>query len=132
MGLISDLFTWWNGATLSTKLYTSARGQYVGEDEHRNRYYQDSSGKGTAGRPRRWVIYEGLAEASKVPPDWFGWLHYTVDTPPTEETYQPRPWQKPHRENMTGTPLAYHPPGSLVGDMRRPKSDGDYQRWKAE
>ena len=87
MGLISDLFTWWNGATLSTRLYTNARGQFVGEDEHGNRYYQDLSGKGPAGPPRRWVIYEGLAEASKVPPEWFGWLHYTVDTPPTEETY---------------------------------------------
>lgn len=132
MGLISDLFTWWHGATLSTKLYTNARGQFVGEDEHGNRYYQDSNGKGPAGRPRRWVIYEGLAEASKVPPEWFGWLHYTVDTPPTEETYHPRSWQKPHRENMTGTPLAYHPPGSLIGEMRRPKADGDYQPWKAE
>jgi NADH:ubiquinone oxidoreductase subunit len=132
MGLISDLFTWWHGATLSTRLYTNARGQFVGEDENGNRYYQDSSGKGPAGCPRRWVIYEGLAEASKVSPDWFGWLHYIVDTPPTEETYHPRSWQKPHTENMTGTPLAYHPPGSLIGEIRRPKADGDYQPWKAE
>ena len=46
MGLISDLFTWWHGATLSTKLYTNARGQFVGEDDRGNRYYQEpASGK---------------------------------------------------------------------------------------
>lgn len=50
MGLISDLFTWWNGATLSTRLYTNARGVFVGEDDQGNRYYQDAGGKGTAGR----------------------------------------------------------------------------------
>ena len=132
MSLISDLFTWWNGATLSTRLYTNARGKFVGEDDRGNRYYQDAKGKGTAGRPRRWVIYKGYAEASKVSPDWFGWLHYTVDTPPAEDAYHARPWQKPHVENMTGTTLAYHPPGSLVGELRLPKSDGDYQPWSAE
>ena len=132
MGLFNDLFTWWHEATLSTKLYTNSRGQLVGEDDHGNRYYEDPNNKGPADRPRRWVIYKGLAEASKVPPDWFGWLHYTVDTPPTEEVYHPRPWQKPHVENMTGTPLAYRPPGSLVGEMRRPKGDGEYQPWNAE
>ena len=35
-------------------------------------------------RKRRWVIYNGYAEASKVPPDWHGWLHYTFDEPPTD------------------------------------------------
>ncbi len=132
MGWFNDLFTWWHEATLSTKLYTNARGRFVGEDEGGNRYYEDTGGKGPAGKPRRWVIYKGLAEASKVPPEWFGWLHYIVDTSPPEESYHPRPWQKPHVENMTGTPLAYRPPGSLVGEMRRPKADGDYQPWRAE
>jgi NADH:ubiquinone oxidoreductase subunit len=132
MGLISDIFTWWNGATLSTRLYTNRHGQFVGEDDRGNRYYQDSRGLGPAGKPRRWVIYKGYAEASKVSPDWFGWLHYVTDTPPDEEAYHAKPWQKPHTENMTGTSLAYRPPGSLTGEMRRPKSDGDYQPWNAE
>ena len=50
--------------------------------------------------------YHGYAEASTVPPSWHGWLHHTVDIPPTQENYKPRPWQKPHRPNMTGTPGA--------------------------
>ncbi|MGO9486423.1 MAG: NADH:ubiquinone oxidoreductase subunit NDUFA12 [Rhodomicrobium sp.] len=132
MGLISDIFTWWNGATLSTRLYTNRHGKLAGEDEQGNRYYEDPRRLGPAGKPRRWVIYKGYAEASKVPPDWYGWLHYITDTPPDEEAYHARPWQKPHVENYTGTPLAYHPPGSLLGEMRRPKADGDYQPWNAE
>jgi NADH:ubiquinone oxidoreductase subunit len=36
-----------------------------------------------------------------VPPSWHGWLHHTVDTPPTQESYKPHPWQKPHRPNLT-------------------------------
>jgi len=64
MGLISDIFTWWNGPTLSTRLYTKKYGKFAGEDERGNRYYEDSRGIGPAGKPRRWVIYNGYAEAS--------------------------------------------------------------------
>jgi NADH:ubiquinone oxidoreductase subunit len=78
------------------------------------------------------VIYAGVAEPSMVPPDWHGWLHQTVDTPPTEETYEPRPWQKPHRANMTGTPAAYRPKGSILSDTRRPAATGDYEAWQPE
>jgi NADH:ubiquinone oxidoreductase subunit len=132
MGIWSDIFTWWNGATLSTKRYTAKKGDYVGEDDAGNRYYQDKSGAGPAGSPRRWVIYKGEADASKVPPEWYGWLHYIVDTPPTMEDYQARPWEKPHLPNQTGTPNAYRPPGSLAGQGRRPRTQGDYQPWQAE
>ena len=71
----------------------------VGEDEFGNRYYRTRGGKidPTLGFERRWVIYNGYAEASTVPPSWHGWMHHTVDMPPTEENYQPRAWQKPHR-----------------------------------
>ena len=51
---------------------------------------------GPLGVPRRWVVYKDLAEASKVPPEWHGWLHNTVDTLPGDETYEAKPWQKPH------------------------------------
>lgn len=133
MGILSDIFTWWNGATLATKLYTASHGVFVGEDDGGNRYYEDKSGKGPSGKPRRWVIYKGYADASKVPADWFGWLHYITDAPPNAEDYHPKPWQKPHLENLTGTPNAYRPPGSLLRqDPRRPRTDGDYQPWEAE
>ena len=61
-------FTWWNGATFGTLLTTSLYGEFVGEDEFGNRYYR-SKGKidPAFGRERRWVIYNGLVEASKLP-----------------------------------------------------------------
>jgi NADH:ubiquinone oxidoreductase subunit len=78
---------------------------------------------------RRWVIYNGYAEASVIPPSWHGWIHHTVDTPPTKEQYRPWAWQKPHRPNPTGTPDAQRPTGSTLAQGRRPKATGDYKAW---
>jgi len=49
--------------------------------------------------------------------------------PPTQESYTPREWQKPHRPNLTGTPGAYRPPGSTLAQGRRPRATGDYKAW---
>lgn len=126
------LFTWWNGQTFGTQLWTWMRGELVGEDEFGNRYYRTRGGKldPALGFDRRWVIYNGYAEPSKVPPGWHGWLHHTHDLPPTEENYQLRPWEKPHRANLTGTPAAYRPSGSLLAQNRRPRATGDYRPWR--
>ena len=78
---------------------------------------------------RRWVVYNGIAEASRVPPTWHGWLHHTVDVPSAHEKLTPRPWWKPHRPNLTGTPGAHRPTGSTLAQGRRPKATGDYKAW---
>lgn len=126
MKFLLEFFTWWNGQTLGTRFFTWRKGERVGEDGFGNVYYRERQGR------RRWVIYNGLADASRVPPDWHGWLHYTVDTPPTEENYTPREWQKPHRPNMTGTPQAYRPAGSILTPASRPDATGDYEAWRPE
>jgi NADH:ubiquinone oxidoreductase subunit len=127
-------FTWWNGQTLGTQLWTWLYGELVGEDEFGNRYFRTKGGKidRTLGFERRWVIYNGIAEASAVPPSWHGWLHHTVDLPPTEEKVTPRPWWKPHRPNLTGTPGAHRPTGSTLAQGRRPRATGDYKPWRPE
>lgn len=132
MGIFSEIFCWWGGNTWGTRLFTLRKGHRVGTDEFGNTYYVQRSGVGPLGVPRRWVIYKNLAEASQVPPDWHGWLHYTVDTPPTEEKYTPKPWQKPHRMNMTGTREAWRPSGSILAAAQRPKATGDYKPWRPE
>ncbi len=126
MRFLLEFFTWWNGQTLGTRFFTWRKGELVGEDASGNKYYRERDGK------RRWVVYNGLADASRVSPDWHGWLHYTVDTPPTEEDYTPRDWQKPHKANMTGTPQAYRPAGSILTPAERPSATGDYDAWKPE
>ena len=132
MGIFSEIFSWWGGNTWSNRIYTGLRGRHVGTDDMGNRYYEQSKGVGPVGKPRRWVIYKNLAEASFIPPGWHGWMHYTTDVPPTDETYKPRPWEQPHKPNMTGTAQAYHPPGSLLGHIKRPKGTGNYQPWTPE
>lgn len=82
MKLLLQIFTWWNGQTIGTRFHTWRHGQRVGEDEFGNVYYQ--GGTDSEGRTRRWVIYNGPAEASAIPPGWHGWMHHRTDvSPPT-------------------------------------------------
>jgi NADH:ubiquinone oxidoreductase subunit len=124
--LLLRIFTWWNGATIGTLWFTWRKGRLVGTDEAGNRYYQ-------ANVPplgdRRWVVYSGVAEASRIPPGWHGWIHHTVDAPPPAENYLPREWQKPPQPNLTGTPAAYHPEGSTLGRGHRKKPLREYEPW---
>jgi len=122
MRFILRLITWWHGQTLGTQLFTWRRGQRVGEDDQGNVFYQTPDGK------RRWVIYNGEAEASRVTPDWHGWLHHTWDKPPTESPPRRKAWEKPHEENLTGTPAAYVPKGSLKA-AGGPAPRRDYDAW---
>ena len=101
--------TWW-------------RGRLVGEDTQGNKYYEDKK-KTRYGKPRRWVIYKGYPEASKVPPDWHGWLHFTISEPP--ECQNRYPWEKEHLPNLTGTSYAHQPKG-----LRRLIPEKDYEAWK--
>ncbi len=128
---LTHIFTWWNGATLSTRLMTKRRGQFVGEDDFGNTYYRAQGHliDHSVGTERRWVIYRGYADASKVPPGWRAWLCHNAPLPPSEEPYTPRPWERPHQENLTGTTGAYRPRGSQMADGQRPAATGDYVPW---
>ncbi len=124
MLFIKRLFTWWNGQTIGTQLFTWRKGQKVGEDAQGNLYYQSRDGQ------RRWVIYNGECEASRVSPDWHGWLHHTFDAHPGSNALTHKDWEKPHQDNLTGTALAYAPTGSLRAE--RPVSQSDYEAWQPE
>ncbi|MBI2719439.1 MAG: NADH:ubiquinone oxidoreductase subunit NDUFA12 [Rhizobiales bacterium] len=132
MEFLKQLFTWWNGQTLNTRFFTWRKGELVGTDEAGNKYYRASSAIPDSIAERRWVIYNGYAEASAIPPGWHGWMHHRTDTPPSQETYAPRDWQQPHRPNATGTAAAYRPPGSIVGGRPAAVVAPDYQAWKPE
>ena len=124
MYFLKRLLTWWNSQTLGTQLFTARRGVKVGEDAQGNIYYQ------TADAKKRWVIYNGEMEASRVSPDWHGWLHFTWDQPPTKEPLAHKPWEEPHLENLTGTAGAYAPPGSIRRAAPAPRAD--YDAWSPE
>jgi NADH:ubiquinone oxidoreductase subunit len=126
MGLLKRTFTWWHGAGLGTSLFTRFKGVRVGEDAQGNVYFREATG------PKRWVIYKGEPEASRVPPEWHGWLHHTVDLPPTERPALVKVWEKPHEPNLTGTTAAYFPAGSLNAGGQRAKATGDYEAWSPD
>ncbi len=125
MNFLKRLLTWWNSQTLGTQIMTWRRGIKVGEDDQGNVFYQTKGGK------RRWVIYNGECEASRVAPGWSGWLHFTWDQPPTEAPLVRKPWQAPHQENLTGTPAAYAPSGS-IRKSADPVARRDYEAWQPE
>jgi len=124
--------------SLGTRILTWLRGELVGTDSAGNRYYRDKGraplvkGGGRLSREKRWVVYNGVVEASRVPPQWHAWLHHTVDEVPDPMAKPAHPWQKPHLPNLSGTPDAYRPPGSLLMGGFRQKAAGDYEPWKPE
>ena len=121
---LGKLFVWWRDATPGTLVTTWYSGQKVGEDSFGNRYYETKDGK------RRWVIYAGTVEASRVPPEWHGWLHHTFAKPPTVEPLKTQPWETPYEPNLTGTDKAYRPEGSLWSEGKRPPATGDNEAWR--
>ncbi len=124
MDFLKRAVTWWNGQTLNTQLWTARNGVKVGEDDQGNVYYE------TRDKKRRWVIFNGEAEASRVPPEWHGWLHHSWNEPPTKAPLKHKAWEKPHQENLTGTPAAYAPAGSLR--QAAPVARTDYEAWQPE
>lgn len=136
MGFFSKLFTWWDGATIGTLVWSSLNGDHVGTDLAGNKYYRAKKpirkGQPNAGGERRWVIYTGPNDASNVPPEWHGWLHGTFDGVPESRLPPPRAWEADYTPNATGTSAAYRPQGALERGGRRAPASGDYEAWSPD
>ena len=94
----------------------------IGEDQFGNKYYNQKK------TDKRYVIFNGKVEASKIPPMWHAWLHKTTSKPPLKrkKLYE---WQKEHLPNLTGTAFAVKPQGSQLDRGFRQKSAADYESW---
>ena len=125
--LLKFLFTWWNGNTVGTKLYTYLKGKKVGEDYFGNYFYESRD------KRNRWCIYSYQSDASKISPEWNSWLRFTTNSCPKGEamTYE---WQKRFSGNLTGLDGAYKPEilraNKKNEDLDRYQSD--YKAWKPE
>ena len=124
MGILGKIFTWWNGATIGTSLWSSMHGEEVGRDEAGNVYYRHKKDPA-----RRWVIYEGANDGSRVPPNWQAWLRGTIADLPEKAMPPVRKFQQDPVPNLTGTMAAFRPDGALGSGKVRPASTGDYQPW---
>lgn len=93
----------------ATRLYSFFFGTKVGRDEFGNVYYKSKKTLGfKVGKPnteRRWVIYNGFAEPSKVPPTWHIWLHQISD----EVVKNDKDFIESPTPNLTGTQNSYRP-----------------------
>jgi len=124
MGILADIFTWWNGAGFSTRMFTRRHGSEVGRDALGNVYYQHRKDP-----RRRWVIYQGSNDASRTPPQWTSWLRGQIDDVPDKAMPPARKFEKPALPNLSGTSETYRPSGSLSRGGQRSAATGDYQAW---
>ena len=104
--------------TIGTKIYTWIYGNYVGSDKDKNNYYCNSKDFEDLDS-KRWVIFYGNIESTKVPPHWHAWLHKTVEKPPLKYNHKYF-WQKDHEQNMTGTKNAYYPDSHPLSKSYKP------------
>ena len=116
-------------ATIGTRLFTMFNGKLEGSDEFGNRYFSEKRAR-KGRRPKRWVIYKEMDEASSVPASWHGWLHHNVAETPMESEQSINDWEKSHMPNLTGTVDAYRPPGHILKGGKRSRATGDYEAWK--
>ena len=115
---IKEILTWWNRQTFGTRLQTIFSGKFVGEDEYGNKYYENKK------RKKRWVIYNGEIEATKIPIEWYSWIHFTHNKIENNHELKKYNWQKPHQENLTGTDSAYYPNKNKNAIQKK------YKSWK--
>ena len=111
------IFTWWNQDTFGTRIKTILFGKFVGKDSFGNKYYENKSGK-------RWVIYADEIDASKIPVEWYSWIHFTPNKIEKKHDLKKYDWQKPHQSNLTGTEKAYYPNKDKDGIKKK------YSSWK--
>ena len=125
--LLRFLFTWWNGTTVGTKLYTYLNGKKVGEDYFGNSYYESKD------KTNRWCIYSNESEASKISPEWNSWLRFISVTSPKDNDTDHN-WQKLFNGNLTGIEGAYKPGTVRVSSSKEVFNsyESDYQAWKPE
>ena len=115
---LNKIFTWWNRDTFGTRIQTILYGKFVGKDNFGNKYYKDKKGK-------RWVIYSDEIDASKIPVEWYSWIHHTPNNLQNNQEPDKHNWQKPHQPNLTGTKKAYYP---NKNNNEIPKK---YKTWKS-
>ena len=115
---LKKIFTWWNRDTFSTGIKTILFGKLIGSDEFGNKYYENKKGK-------RWVIYANEIDASKIPVEWYSWIHFMPNKIENIHKLEKYDWQKPHQPNMTGTDSAYYP-----NKNNKNATEKKYKSWK--
>lgn len=116
---------------LVTRISTMFTGTAVGKDSQGNKYFKSRKPRampGSMNNERRWVLYNGEVEPTRIPPEWHAWLSHTTDLAPDEDNVVKHAWQKEPTKNMTGTNQAYRPSDTT----RNAAKPDEYQAWSPE
>ncbi|KAJ4773483.1 NADH dehydrogenase [ubiquinone] 1 alpha subcomplex subunit 12 [Rhynchospora pubera] len=119
-----------DGNLLQTKIH-SIGATLVGVDKFGNKYYE-KLGDTQYGR-HRFVEYaqKSRYNASQVPPEWHGWLHYITDHTGDELLMlKPKRYGVEHKENLSGEgeEFIYHSKGHALNTEQRDWTR--YQAWQ--
>ncbi len=87
-------------------IYIVLFGKKVASDKFGNKYYIVFLDILFIKIEKRYVLYNGIKDPSKIPPEHSSWLMSNVDD---ISTLQTRAWVKEHMPNLSGTKLAYYP-----------------------
>ena len=118
---ISNLFIWWNGQTIGTKIYTKLFGNFVGTDENGNNYFKSTDGS------KRWINYKGVCDASSISPAWHSWIHKTTNKVPALKKDNLSKSNSDNNYTKTNISGKYHPNNSKDNSIFK-----DYESWKPE
>lgn len=110
-----------DGNLMETMLH-SRGATLVGVDKFGNKYYEklDNTQYGR----HRFVEYADIQnyDASSVPPEWHGWLHYITDHRPEQlEELKPVRYGIEHKPNLSGLgdAFSYHSKGHALNPKQR-------------
>ncbi|MCL2473408.1 MAG: NADH-ubiquinone oxidoreductase subunit NDUFA12 family protein [Alphaproteobacteria bacterium] len=104
-----------NVSQIGTRICSFLFGKKVGKDDFGNTYFVSRlpplKPYGGKVRQKRWVLYSKSPEPTKIPPNWFLWMHYTIDTAGvnTSENVDNSIIRYRFSPNETGTEFAYSP-----------------------
>lgn len=91
-------------------MYDAKFGDVVGVDKYGNTYYEN---KYYFYKKDRWVVFNPKAncetDGSMVPAEWHNWLHASTDLPPTVKPRVNYEWLADHKQNFSGSNMAYVP-----------------------
>ena len=118
--IFREVFTWWHNQTIGTRIWSYLNGYKIGEDKFGNTYMKNKNDS------KRWVLYQGDVDSSKVPPEWNGWLRYTSNEIPN--LHKKYSWEKEHVKNQTGTANSYYPSASILKNSNN-KKRSEYDQW---
>lgn len=115
-----------------TRIHLIFFARFIGEDEYRNKYFQSNKRKDYLSRYKRFCIFNGKVEASKIPAEWHSWMHYNAEAP---ISYKKQFWMKSHTPVLTGTVYAFTPNSNSstnIYEKTNAKKNQNYTPWNGK